>query len=264
MTFADWQLEILAPIAAVAFAFWVLLAIFRHLTPRVLEVDYRRCVGGWHESYLRGCERGLARIPQQPVNTYTNLAYLAAGAYAFFDLATPAAFAFLVTMTYLCVGSALYHGTSTHWAGMLDVTGIYAVFSGLAVYALTALLGWNEVWSVVAVLVLAGLASYVLSERFRKDMILKIGMFLGATYALLAARMAMSGGWSQWPLPVASLALFALGFLVWNLDRRRIFPILGWGHGLWHVLTAAACAVLFYAIAGQHPAATSRLLTAGD
>lgn len=258
----SWPLEYIAPIAASAFAIAVLAAIFRHLTPEVLTIDYTACQGGWHEAYLRGCEQGLSKIPQQPVNTYTNLAYLMVGAYAFFDLESPAAFGFLVTMTYLCIGSALYHGTSTRWAGMVDVTGIYAVFSGLATYALTAVLGLNEVLTVVVVLVVAGLATYFLSQRFRHDMHLKIGIFLGITLLLIAVRMYLLHDWSRWLLLAGSLLLFGLGFLVWNLDRSKTFPVQGWGHGLWHVFTAVASGLLFYAIALQHPADASQILAA--
>ena len=55
---------------------------------------------------------------------------------------------------------------------------------------------------------------------------------------------------SQWqPLGyfIASLILFALAFIFWNLDKKRVFPIKRWGHGLWHLLTGAAIALLFYA-----------------
>ncbi len=39
------------------------------------------CRGGWNEAELRGCQHGYGTtgMPVEPVNTYSNLAYLAAG-----------------------------------------------------------------------------------------------------------------------------------------------------------------------------------------
>lgn len=52
--------------------------LFKHLTPAAIRPDYKPCSGNWHEEELAGCCT-LEHVPQQPINTYTNLAYLAAG-----------------------------------------------------------------------------------------------------------------------------------------------------------------------------------------
>jgi predicted membrane channel-forming protein YqfA (hemolysin III family) len=225
----------------------VLNVVFRRLDPASVR-DYRPCKGGWWEAKLNQCDQGLLRVPQQPINTYTNIAYLTGGLFVALMLVTPPTWAFAVTTLYLCVGSALYHATSTRWAGSLDVSGIYAVFSALTVYAAFALAD-VDAWIVTSgMLGGALLAAYFLRYQFRGNMQLKIGLFLGATYVLAIVNMALSGDWLYWPYFAGSLALFGTAYVIWNLDLKGAFPLERWGHGFWHVLTAAAISVLFYGV----------------
>jgi channel protein (hemolysin III family) len=233
---------------AVFFAAIILVILFRTIDPQIVRDGYVECAGRWHEAFLCGCEDGLASLPQQPVNTYTNLAYLAAGVFPGVLLDTPAIYVFSFSMIYLFIGSSLYHAMSTSWGGMLDVTAIYVVYSALAVYASAVLFGSPDWMIPLTMFVVAGLAAYVLSPRYHRNMHLKIAILLGGTYVLLLLRMAFSGNWGSWPYLVASIITFALGFLFWMMDKRRTFPLPRWGHGLWHILTAAATGLVFYAI----------------
>jgi predicted membrane channel-forming protein YqfA (hemolysin III family) len=243
------QPEVLAALGGAVFAGLTLAAVFAYVKPEIVEDNYHVCRGGWHEAYLNDCKDGLLKIPQQPVNTYTNLAYLAAGLYVDMRLDSAASLVFVLTMTYLCIGSSLYHATSTQWGGMLDVTAIYAVFSSTMVYALAALVGCAEAPLVPALMfVVAGLAAYFLSARFRRHMEVVIGIFLICTYLSVLGRMAVTESWSGWPLVATSFALFALAYWFWNLDRAKAFPLKRWGHGFWHLLTAVAAALIFYII----------------
>ena len=244
------QPELLAALGGAVFVGLTLVTVFRYVDPDIVADDYHFCRGGWHESYLNRCEEGLFQVPQQPVNTYTNLAYLAVGLYIDGRLDSGPSIVFLLTMAYLCIGSSLYHATSTRWAGMLDVTGIYAVFASTMVYALAALVGQDGApWVPALMFVVAGLAAYFLSIRFRRRMELVVGIFLGCTYVALLVRMAITGSWELWPWLVASIGLFGLAYWFWNLDKAKAFPLKRWGHGLWHLLTAVAAALIFYAIA---------------
>jgi channel protein (hemolysin III family) len=234
---------------AVTFATLVFKALFDYLEPQMVMSDYKACRGRWQEERLAGCEHGLVDIPQQPVNTYTNLAYLAAGLYVHFTVETGASFVFALTMLYLCVGSTLYHATSTGWAGMLDVTAIYTVYVATAAYALAALLtvGSDDL-TPFYMFVSAGAAAYVLSERYHRHMRLVIAVCLGASYVLVIIRMAVLGDWVALPWVLLSLGLFAAGFWSWTLDRMEQSPLSRWGHGLWHLLTAGASGAIFYGI----------------
>lgn len=235
-------------VGAVVFATLVLLALFRKITPAIVMPDYKPCAGGWHEAFLNQCHPVLTKIPQQPVNTYSNLAFLAAGVFIARHVRTPPAAVFGFTMIYLFIGSTLYHALSTRWAGMLDVTAIFATFSATAVYALAVLVG-SPVWlTAFLMFVVGGLAAYLLSPHYKNNTHLVIGIFLGATYLLLLLNMSLGGNWSAWPYLVGSFVAFAVAFLIWNLDRAQMFPLKGWGHGFWHILASAASALVFCAI----------------
>jgi hypothetical protein len=219
--------------SAAIFTGLIVLAVFQYLEPEKVSADYHPCRGGWHEAYLNHCETGLLRIPQQPVNTYTNLAYLAAGLFTHLALGTGPSLVFAVGMIYLCVGSTLHHAVSTAWVEMLDVTGIYVVFSSLAVFAAATLVGGGASPLTTGLMFLvAGLAAYLLSKQFRRQMNVVIGVFLALTYALLQLHRGLSRSWDRWPLLVASPAIFALAFLAWHLDRTKRFPLPHWGHAV--------------------------------
>jgi channel protein (hemolysin III family) len=233
---------------AVIFATLILLALFGKITPAIVMPDYKPCAGGWHEAFLNQCHPVLTKIPQQPVNTYSNLAFLAAGVFIARFVQTPPAAVFGFTMIYLFIGSTLYHALSTRWAGMLDVTAIFAIFSATATYALGVLVG-SPVWlTTILMFVVGGLAAYLLSQKYKTNTHLIIGIFLGATYLLLLLNMWLSGNWAAWPYLVGSFVAFAVAFFIWNRDLAQTFPLKGWGHGIWHVLASVASALVFYAI----------------
>lgn len=237
-----------ATAGAVNFATLVFKTLFRYMTPETVKSDYKPCNGKWEEAYACNCP-SLLRVPQQPRNTYSNLAYLAAGLFIQFRLGTDTAFVFAVTMTYLCIASALYHATSTGWAGVLDVTAILAAFPSIAVFALAGHLhAGNHPLTPLAMFLVAGGLSYLLSRRAQKYMRAVIATSLGLSYLLLAVYMLRTHSREPLPWLLASLATFAFGFYCWGLDRRRKFPLHNWGHAVWHVATAVASALIFYAI----------------
>lgn len=221
--------------------------IFKSLSPSSIG-EYKKCKGGWWEAELNHCAVGLLMVPQQPVNTYSNLAYVAGGSLLIFLLNTLPAYIISLALLYLCVGSSLYHATSTRWGGSLDVSGIYAVFSALTVYAASTHTHFNDSIVAFAMFVVAFLAGYFLRYRFRGSMAIKVGIFLVITYAILIwnilkANLPLANGYL-----ITSLALFVVAFLVWTMDKKRFFPLHRWGHGFWHIFTAAAITILFYGI----------------
>lgn len=233
---------------AVIFSAFIFIALFKFIDPRIVRDAYVPCLGDWHESELHNCQAGLFSVPQQPVNTYSNLAYLAAGLYPAVLLDTPVGYVFAFTMIYLCVGSSLYHATSTRWAGMLDVTAIYTVYSALLVYAASVLLSLPA-WLVPGLMfVIAGALAYLLSPRYKRRMEFRIAIFLGGAYLLVLLQMWMAGDWQHWPWLAGSFLSFGIAYIFWNMDRARTFPLPRWGHGLWHILTAIASGLVFYTI----------------
>lgn len=234
--------------AVLIFATFILLTLFHNITPAIVMPDYKPCAGDWHEAHLNNCNPILTKIPQQPINTYTNLSYLAVGFMAYLLFDTYPSMVFLVTMVYLFIGSTLYHALSTRWAGILDVTAIFATYSATAVYALGVLVQLPPWLTAILMLIVGGLVAFLGSRRFRNQAHFVIGILLGTTYLLLVVTMWVSGSWGAWPYLLGSLVAFAVAFIIWHFDRAQTFPLKGWGHGIWHVLAAAASMLVFYAI----------------
>lgn len=219
--------------------------VFRSLDPSKIS-GYRPCAGGWWEAKLNNCSSGLLKVPQQPVNTYTNVAYVAVGFFLLFKINTLPSYVLSLTLLYLCVGSALYHAMSTRWAGSLDVSGMYALFSAMTAYIICKYIGLDNSLVALIMFMVAVLCGYLLRYRYRGNMSLKIGIFLVLTYLFTILSMLQNNRSLVSGYLIASFAMFALAYLAWILDKARNFPLKRFGHGLWHVLTAAAISVLFY------------------
>ena len=213
-----------------------------------LVSQYRTCAGGWWEAELNQCASGLLMVPQQPVNTYTNIAYLTGGLFLMFELNTLPAFVFFITTLYLCAGSCLYHATSTRWGGSLDVSAMYALFSSLTVYAASTLISLEDSLVALIMFVVAVLIGWLLRFKYKGNMVLKIGLFIVLIYSFLIWSMLQHNMSLLNVYLISSFVLYVIAFIIWILDKKRIFPIKRWGHGLWHLLTAVAISMLFYTI----------------
>jgi hypothetical protein len=185
------------------------------------RVEVLRQRGGWWEDELEARDGP----PFGPRNTYSNLAYAIAGV-----LVPDPAFA--LAMAGLAVASGLYHATKEVWAHRLDIMGIYLVMGYVAGVALG--LGPGAGLSVGAGI--AVLFTAKLDESPGHDLFVRVGLLLGVA-------MTRSAAW------LASLALFSAAMMFWQLDQRRVL-VGRWGHAMWHVLTAAAIAVLRWGIVG--------------
>lgn len=228
----------------------VLRLVFGRIDPATVG-DYAGC-RGWCEGDLAGCGGPHpTRVPEQPVNTYTNLVYAAAGVALALETGGSPAWVFALGMVVLCVGSSLYHGLSTRWAGRFDVGAMYGVFSALAAYALCRALAVPAGWTALAMLLL-GLATGTLGSFLRgwysEGVNLKIAIFLIVPYLLAVERVVVHGATAGVHLVWSSFALFACAMAAWQLDRRCAFPLERWGHGLWHLLTGTGITLLFAAV----------------
>ncbi len=226
-------IEVTAMLAVVAFALWRAYPMIERSAS--LMAGFKPCRGDWWEAELRGCQNWNQHLPVEPINTYSNLAYLAAGWVTFRHVGTLAAGLFAFVMAYLCIGSALYHGVKTIWAAALDHSGMYAVFAALAFYAMAPL----HPWIVLPMLIGSAAAAYLLRYEFPGNIAVRMGMLL----ALVLVGAIFRG--HVW-LGVGSIVLFAAAFAIWDMGKRRIFWG-RWGHGLWHLLTASAIALMFVA-----------------
>ena len=94
----------------------------------------------------------------------------------------------------------------------------------------------------------AVLAGYFLAYKFPGADVIKIGAFLGLAYLLAIVRVVRDGYGAATPFLVVSAMLFALGLICQITDKKRVFPIKRWGHGIWQLLTGAAIPMLFHAV----------------
>ncbi len=221
--------------------------VFRRIDPTQIK-DYRHCKGGWWEAELNDCHIGLLMVPQQPINTYTNLAFAAGGLFVAISVNTPPSYVFTLTCLYLCLGSSLYHATSTRWAGSLDVSSMYAAYSALAAYSVCTFFDCAA-WLTAGIMLASACAmGYLLRYKYHGDMSLKIGVFVAFTYAFAILSYRESYNSTAKAYLIASFVIFAAAFAVWVMDKKRFFPLKRWGHGVWHLLTATATCLVFYAV----------------
>jgi hypothetical protein len=244
---------IVAVVATLLIDAALVIAFFRvrHGIDRApLEQAYLQCDGGWHEAYINQCNDGLTRFPQQPINTYSNLAFVAAGVFVGSYVGTPNALIFMVTMVMLAIGSALYHGLSVRWAGHMDVLAIYWVLLVLLIGAVAPFFELHQRLTAIAGFVGGGVVSaYLRLVRKKVDMMIKIGVLLAPIYALAAAHAISTGPPIRYVMLAVSLGLFVIAFVIWNLDKRRVAWLRGAGHGVWHILSAAGFALIFWVVA---------------
>ncbi len=237
----------------VALAFGLILFLYlRRINPTAVGVYKPR---DWCEAQLAGSlDPGRtypSRVPEQPVNTYSNLMYAAVGVFLALELGTLPAFIFSLTMVVLCWGSSLYHALSTFRTGRFDVAGMYVVYSGLAVYAISMATGVPDGWTAIAMVVITslfGLGGYFIRDWYRNNVNWKIAIFLIVPYLLVVERI-VTHGRTDAILPVTvSFALFAVAMISWIVDKKCRFPIRTWGHGVWHLFTGVATGMLFIAV----------------
>jgi hypothetical protein len=230
-------LQTLAVAIGTGLIIWAALRLVA-ATPSLLT-DVKACRGDWAEGRLRGCESGLAvtGIPVEPRNTFSSLAYIVAGWVVASRFGNLAAAVLGASLTLLCVGSAMYHGTKAMWAARMDHAGMYAVFGSLAIYCV------GPAHPALPYVMLAG--AVVFAIGFAMVLPGDINARMGLLLALMSIRGFLLG---RTLLSALSLGIFAAAFISWLIDRRT--TMLGrFGHAIWHVCTAAAIGLMFAAVA---------------
>ena len=236
----------LIPLAAAALVGVILHLVFRTLDPA--KINYAPCEGGYWEAELNGCKSGLKMIPQQPISSYTALTYVAGSMFVALQLLISPAYVFALASVYLCVATAVFHAVSSLRSHDFDKSSMYAACSTLTVYAACPFLGLAGWAAASLMLVVAVLAGYVLAFVFPGIYRIKVGAFVVAAYLLAFFRVLWGGYSAATPFLLVSLGLFAVGLVCQVTDRKRLFPIKRWGHGIWHLLTSVAIPMLFYAV----------------
>ena len=156
----------------------------------------------------------------------------------------------------LSIGSALFHGLSTKWAGHLDVIGIYWVFGALLFFSLGVLCRLPEDVIAMAMLVLAMLlAPFIRLVLKFVDLKAKVALLLALTYIFEILICAKNEVFLGLVFIFGSLLVFGIAYWMWRRDiKKQVLCTdtprsVGFGkmyHAAWHVLSAIAISMVFY------------------
>jgi hypothetical protein len=244
--------------AALTTAGFALLALYGRtspVAPRYLDhVPYCEALGG-----------GLFA---QPVNTFSNIYYSLVGLFALFlagrDRAplnlgsshrTQVGSVLGWVALLLGLGSAAFHGTLSHWGGLLDNVAMNLLVSFVIVHDITRLEGWSRKTFTLLYTAVNALTTAVLLHDDSHSLVLFALLVLAAG---LAECMVVCPAWFPWtshrvvgrrvPYLGGALATFALAWGIWRLSDTGAAlcasDSLLQGHALWHLLTAVTVGLL--------------------
>lgn len=211
------------------------------------------------------CEAFTGDLVEQPVNTLSNLGFVAVGLWILTFVGRPAAGGNLIgddpriTRLYgwiaigLGVGSMAFHATMTEWGGWADLVSMYLFITFFLLYEVRT---WQDApadW-----LLRMWVWANVLLAGFQWLVDNGIGKFVFAALivaTLVFNRLVATGRGMGRPvrrdqrLFWTGLGLYLAGNVVWTLSRTN-GPLcapesLLQGHALWHLTSAAAVGVFF-------------------
>lgn len=177
----------------------------------------------------------------QPLNAWSNLAYLFVGVLAWRRPLRATAGLFLASCTLLAVGSFLFHAAVTREFQWLDMVGTYGVLVAVAARGWAVAFGLAEAVAVSGALALDVLIAVF---KWRLDPYVALPALMGLVAVPMVRR--VRGGRQSARHALVPLALFlaAFAFRQTDMGRQLCFPesAVFSGHALWHVLTAASLA----------------------
>ncbi|RYC68000.1 ceramidase domain-containing protein [Spirosoma sordidisoli] len=211
------------------------------------------------------------RVFHQPINTYSNLAYLFFGVFillvAYQDQQNHglpvtnrmAGFPLLsglmgACFVYLCLGSAFFHASLTYVGQRVDMNATYSILLtlvGITIYHVFHKLQLKptqqRLWVVVLLALIglwAPLALLVPSSRLVPALILLLNVGMLVNYVQFRVQRSIG-------LVLLSFVLIVLAIYIRTMDVRKINcdPYSYYqGHALWHVLTALSsfCSYCFF------------------
>jgi hypothetical protein len=220
------------------------------------------------------CEPVVSGLIRQPINTWTNLAFILAAAMtalvATLDLfgksgnqvqtnlmrsqwIYPATYAY--TATLVGIGSIFYHGTMAFYGQVLDILGMYLISTFMALYNLSRafkLKGSTFFGFYVGINIILGYISTTKPELRRP---IFIGILVVILASELLARKMVQSRMSRKMLGAALISL-VIGCSAWVLDVNGFFCMPNsWLqlHSTWHIAMAAAIGFLYLYYRSERP-----------
>lgn len=213
------------------------------------------------------CEASAPGIVKQPMNTWSNLGFVAAGlwigltAYRHFSsggggdnrmlarIGYPTLYA--TVAAFVGPGSMALHASTTTWGGMIDIMSMFFWASFIVAYGLARVFETDDRQFTIAYVVIIGIVSVLYLGRLLP--------FSGsALFGVLLVVYALTETWLFFRRPdiesrrawmFGALAVFLIAFGIW-LPSRTDGP---WcdphsmlqGHAAWHLLNAVAMVLLY-------------------
>lgn len=220
------------------------------------------------------CEALGTGFIRQPIDTWSNLAFVLVGLLILADILRPSptrsnllaqprvyglVYAFAVIL--IGLGSWFYHASLTFVGQWFDVMGMYLLSTFMVLYNVARLrpLG-NRTFAVGYVLFNLALAiSLIVVPELRRYL---FGVLLAVTIGLEVLIRYRTQGFSrirddstnrlkprvQIGFFIAALSIYVLAQIIWTLDLNHIVcdpNDLLQGHAVWHILTAASAGLLY-------------------
>jgi len=196
------------------------------------------------EASTRCGELATRAAVQQPLNSWSNLAYLFVGVLALRRPLRPTAALFAASLGVLAVGSFLFHATVTREMQWLDMVGTYAALVAVIARGVAAAFSVSEL-AVVAVALFAdalfAVFKWAISAYVALPLLIAAATVPIVRWVRLGRRPAREA--------FVPLVLFVAAFVARQLDVAHVGcapeSILQ-GHATWHVLTAASLASAYF------------------
>lgn len=192
----------------------------------------------------------------QPVNTYSNLAFVLVGLLIIQAVAQGGASPFIRQRAYgytfggavtlIGVGSLFYHASLSFVGQWFDVMGMYLLITFMLLYGAArwlALGGWRFALVYVAINAVLGVLLIAMPEIRRQV----FAALVVLTLALEAITWRVHQPRIHYVWLAAATLTFAAGYGIWMLDNERLWcapESLLQGHALWHVLSALAAGMV--------------------
>ncbi len=197
-----------------------------------------------HEAF----EGRTLKVPIEPVDTWTNLAYLIIALLPFAQRVpiNYPSISFSIITLLLGLGSGLFHAGGTSWGRIADMSGIFLVFGFLAA---NALLIWQKKRSLF-LLILLTIAFFGLQFWLRH--IHGDTLALGVIALIILIPLFLSSDTNSMKVKIfASILIFILADVFRSLDSLwccgtlREHSMIQF-HGIWHVISAIGIGYVFW------------------
>lgn len=185
------------------------------------------------------CAQAQRVAVHQPLNSWSNAAYLFVGLCARWSRRTPQATLFWLSCAALGVGSFLFHASVTLAFRWLDVAAMYAALVALAVVAASTVIRVRPFSRWIAIAVIADVALAVFKWHLSTTAVMAVlGGIVVVAIVVTLPRAAAGRAYA-----LLSAAALIVGVVARQLDEARVICApdgVFQGHALWHLLTAAA------------------------